>query len=78
MSIHPRKAISIIMVLNVIMYICTCIMPILVYCGIKLNRGNHSGPIKERGTQTPQQDIEPTEQQEPSSSLEWQSREGGR
>ena len=57
------------MVLNVIMYICTCIMPILVYCGIKLNRGNHSGPIKERGTQTPQQDIEPTEQREPSSSL---------
>ncbi|NPD82974.1 recombinase family protein [Prevotella sp. PINT] len=25
--------------------------------GIKLNRGNHSGPIKKRGTKTPQQDI---------------------
>ena len=43
---YPRKAISIIMILKVIMYICTCI-----------------------GTQTPQQDIEPTEQREPSSSL---------
>ena len=48
---YPRKAISIIMILNVIMYICTCI-----------------------GTQTTQQDIEPTEQREPSSSLEWPSR----
>ena len=43
---YPRKAISIIMILKVIMYICTFI-----------------------GTQTPQQDIEPTEQREPSSSL---------
>ena len=26
--------------------------------GIKLNRGNHSGPIKKRAEQTPKQDIE--------------------
>lgn len=26
--------------------------------GIKLNRGNHSGPIKKRDTNTPKQDIE--------------------